>query len=67
MDKKIKFTPTQLTKLQTFFQQNDFTANMTLNRECNLKGEQAEAFVRAKKIFGNYWFANLRPLVLIVK
>ena len=26
MDKKIKFTPEQLTELQTFFQQNDFTA-----------------------------------------
>ena len=46
----------------SFFQNNDFTANMTLNRECNLKGEQAEIFVRIKKIFGEYWLGNLRPL-----
>lgn len=62
MDKKIKFTPEQLDELQSFFQQNDFTANITLNRECNLRGEQAEIFVRTKKIFGEYWLGNLRPL-----
>ena len=62
MKEKIKFTPEQLSELQSFFQNNDFTANMTLNRECNLKGEQAEIFVRAKKIFGEYWLGNLRPL-----
>ena len=33
MDKKIKFTPKQLTELQSFFQQNDFTSNMTLDSE----------------------------------
>ena len=62
MANKIKFTPEQLDELQSFFQNNDFTANMTLNRECNLKGEQAEIFVRIKKIFGEYWLGNLRPL-----
>ena len=62
MKEKIKFTPEQLSELQSFFQNNDFTANMTLNRECNLKGEQAEIFVRIKKIFGEYWLGNLRPL-----
>ena len=62
MANKIKFTPEQLSELQSFFQNNDFTANMTLNRECNLKGEQAEIFVRIKKIFGEYWLGNLRPL-----
>lgn len=60
MKEKIKFTPEQLSELQSFFRQNDFTENMTLNRECNLKGEQAEIFVRAKKIFGEYWLGNLR-------
>lgn len=59
MSNKIKFTPEQLDELQSFFQQNDFTANMTLNRECNLKGEQAEIFVRTKKIFGEYWARKL--------
>ena len=39
MANKIKFTPEQLSELQSFFQNNDFTANITLNRECNLKGE----------------------------
>ena len=62
MANKIKFTPEQLSELQSFFQNNDLTANITLNRECNLKGEQAEVFVRAKKIFGEYWLGNLRPL-----
>ena len=62
MDKKIKFTPEQLTELQSFFQQNDFTANMTLDREYDFDGEQSEIFVRAKKIFGKYWLGNLRPL-----
>ena len=62
MANKIKFTPEQLDELQSFFQNNDFTANMTLKRECNLKGEQAEIFVRIKKIFGEYWLGNLRPL-----
>ena len=60
MKEKIKFTPEQLSELQSFFRQNDFTENMTLNRECNLKGEQAEIFVRAKKIFWEYWLGNLR-------
>lgn len=62
MANKIKFTPEQLDELQSFFQNNDFTANMTLNRECNLKGEQAEIFVRIKKIFGEYWLGILRKL-----
>ena len=62
MDKKIKFTPKQLTELQSFFQQNDFTANMTLDREYDFDGEQSEIFVRAKRIFGEYWLGNLRPL-----
>ena len=62
MDKKIKFTSKQLTELQTFFQQNDFTANMTLDREYDFSGEQSEIFVRTKKIFGEYWLGNLRPL-----
>ena len=62
MANKIKFTPEQLDELQSFFQQNDFTANITLNRECNLRGEQAEIFVRTKKIFGEYWLGNLRKL-----
>ena len=62
MDKKIKFTLAQLTELQTFFQQNDFTANMTLDREYDFSSKQSEIFVRAKKIFGEYWLVNLRPL-----
>lgn len=62
MPEKLNLTPEQLSELQLFFQNNDFTANMTLNRECNLKGEQAEIFVRTKKIFGEYWLGNLRQL-----
>ena len=62
MDKKIKFTPEQLTELQSFFQQNDFTANMTLDREYDFSSKQSEIFLRAKKIFGEYWLVNLRPL-----
>ena len=62
MDKKIKFTPEQLTELQSFFQQSDFTSNMTLDREYDFSAERSEIFVRAKKIFGEYWLGNLRPL-----
>ena len=35
---------------------------MTLDREYDFKGEQAEIFVRTKKIYGEYWLGNLRPL-----
>ena len=62
MNEKIKFTPAQLTELQSFFQQSDFTSNMTLDREYDFDGEQAEIFVRTKKIFGEYWLWDLRPL-----
>jgi len=62
MPEKLNFTSKHLSELQSFFQNNDFTANMTLNCECNLKGEQAEIFVCIKKIFGEYWLGNLRPL-----
>lgn len=62
MDKKIKFTPEQLNELQSFFQQNDFTSNMALEREHNSEGEQAKIFVRTKKIFGEYWLGNLHKL-----
>ena len=62
MKEKIKFTPEQLNELQSFFQQNDFTSNMALEREHNSEGEQAKIFVRTKKIFGEYWLGNLRKL-----
>ena len=62
MDKKIKFTPEQINELQTLFQQSGFTANMTLDREYDFSGERSESFLRAKKIFGEYWLGNLRPL-----
>lgn len=62
MKEKIKFTPEQLNELQSFFQQNDFTSNMALEREHNSEGEQAKIFVRTKKIFGEYWLGNLRKI-----
>ena len=62
MKEKIKFTPEQLNELQSFFQQNDFTSNMALEREHNSEGEQAKIYVRTKKIFGEYWLSNLRKL-----
>lgn len=62
MNEKIKFTPKQLAEIQSFFHRNDFTANMTLNRDYNFEGEQAEIFVRTKKLFGEYWLVNLRKL-----
>ena len=62
MKEKIKFTPEQVNELQSFFQQNDFTSNMALEREHNFEGEQAKIFVRTKKIFGEYWLGNLRKL-----
>lgn len=62
MKEKIKFTPEQLNELQSFFQQNDFTSNMALEREHYFEGEQAKIYVRTKKIFGEYWLGNLRKL-----
>ena len=62
MANKIKFTPEQLDELQSFFQSNDCTANMTLDREYDFSSERSEIFVRTKKIFGEYWLGNLRPL-----
>ena len=48
--------------LQGFLQKNDITANMTVKREYNFKGENAKAFKRAKEFFGEYWLGNLRKL-----
>ncbi len=62
MTNKIKYTLEQLSELQSFFQQNDFTANMALEREHNSEGEQAKIFIRTKKIFGEYWLGNFRKL-----
>lgn len=60
MDDKIKLTPEQLAGLQGFLQKNDITANMTVKREYNFKGENAKVFKRAKEFFGEYWLGNLR-------
>lgn len=62
MDDKIKLTPEQLAGLQGFLQKNDITANMTVKREYNFKGENAKVFKRAKEFFGEYWLGNLRKL-----
>lgn len=62
MIEKVELTPEQLEELQTFFQQNDFTANMALDREYNIENEDTKVFLNAKKIFGEYWLGNLRKL-----
>lgn len=62
MTNKVELTPEQKDKLVAFFQSNDFTANMALEREHNSEGEQAKVFARSKKIFGEYWLGNLRKL-----
>ena len=62
MTNKIELTLEQKDELVAFFQNNDFTANMALEREHNSEGEQAKIFVRTKKIFGEYWLGNLRKL-----
>lgn len=62
MDDKIKLTPEQLAGLQGFLQKNDITANMTVKREYNFKGENAKVFKRAKEFFGEYCLGNLRKL-----
>ena len=62
MTNKVELTHEQKDKLVAFFQSNDFTANMALEREHNSEGEQAKIFVRTKKIFGEYWLGNLRKL-----
>lgn len=62
MTNKVELTPEQKDELVAFFQNNDFTANMALEREHNSEGEQAEIFIRTKKIFGEYWLGNLRKI-----
>ena len=62
MTENIKFTPEEKAELVKFFQDNDFTKSMTLNNEYNFRGERAKVFIRTKKIFGEYWLGNLRPL-----
>lgn len=62
MTNKVELTPEQKDELVAFFQNNDFTANMALEREHNSEGEQAKIFVRTKKIFGEYWLGNLRKI-----
>ena len=62
MTNKVELTPEQKDELVAFFQNNDFTSNMALEREHNSEGEQAKIFVRTKKIFGEYWLGNLRNL-----
>ena len=62
MTNKVELTPEQKDELVAFFQNNDFTANMELNRKYKFEGEQAKVFVRTKKIFGEYWLGNLRNL-----
>ena len=62
MADKIEFTPEQKEELVTFFQNNDFTVNMAIDREYNMKSEDVKVFLKAKKIFGEYWLGNLRSL-----
>ena len=62
MTNKNELTLEQKDELVAFFQNNDFTANMALEREHNFEGEQAKIYVRTKKIFGEYWLGNLRNL-----
>lgn len=62
MTNKVELTPEQKDELVAFFQNNDFTANMELDRKYKFEGEQAKVFVRTKKIFGEYWLGNLRKL-----
>lgn len=62
MTNKVELTPEQKDELVAFFQNNDFTANMELDRKYKFEGEQAKFFVRTKKIFGEYWLGNLRKL-----
>lgn len=45
MNNCIKYTPAQLNELQIFFQQSDFTANMTLSCEYDFSGEQSHIHV----------------------
>ena len=62
MTNKVELTPEQKDGLVAFFQNNDVTANMTLDRKYNFEGEQAKIIIRTKKIFGEYWLGNLRKL-----
>lgn len=62
MSEKLNLTPEQLAEVKAFFQQNDFTASMAVERKYNMIGDKAKVFARTKKIFGEYWLGNLRKL-----
>lgn len=62
MTNKNELTLEQKDELVAFFQNNDFTANMAMEREHNSEGEQAKIYVRTKKIFGECWLGNLRKI-----
>lgn len=51
MSDKINLTPEQLVEVKAFFQQNDFTANMAVEREYNMTGEKSKSFCPIKKDF----------------
>ena len=62
MSDKVVLTNEQKAEAVNVFKKNDFTKNMSLNRNYYLKGENAKVFLRAKEIFGVYWLENLGPL-----
>ena len=62
MSDKVVLTNEQKAEAVNVFKKNDFTKNMSLNRNYYLKGENAKVFLRAKEIFGGYWLENLGPL-----
>ena len=62
MADKVELTKEQLAELTEYFKQNDFSKNMTLEREYNLNLEESKVFIKAKEFFGKYWLGNLRSL-----
>ena len=55
MSKKEIYTKEQIEEMKDFFRENDFTADMAVERKCSLEGKEAEFFVKSKNFFRGYW------------
>lgn len=56
------FTPEQIADIQKFFENNDFTSFMSVERRPAPSGKEAVVFKKAKDIFKANWLKNLLPL-----
>ena len=64
MNKKIKFTPEQLTELQSFFQQNDFTANIKAGQRVAIVGPTGAGKTTIVKLLMRFYDINKGSIMI---